>query len=300
MSKVYVAIGFEEFRLEMVIARVSPTKEMRITLRHHTLAEPVVCQQTGTLLSQTAVLTYLGNSLKAFITRGPVQVLIGIPDHLCRMRIVRTGEIGSGVTDSSETLDPSSKGVRVFSTFTYQSAGETTDGLLVAAPRVEILRYVELFSREPYELSAITPGSICRYNYLLGRTPGLADKSHILVHLSESSCTMAVWSAGLPRYHERLPREGSLVDSVERWLERVVAVSRRSGRSSEIILRGPTEIVTAAEQNLVNARGLNERTADLHDCGYSLEGEVLLGSQGCFDVTLGLLALEMRRRRTGD
>lgn len=300
MSKVYVAIGFEESRLDMAIAEVSDIKRTRIMLRSQSLKEPLVCRQTGKLRTQPSELTSLGNSLEAFITRGPVQVLIGIPDNLCRMRIVRGDENRPEAADSFKARDPRSKDERVFSTHHPQSSGDTTEGLLVTAPRLDIMRYMEPFDREPYELSVMTPASICRYNYLVGRLPELSEKSHVLVHLSESSCDIAVWSEGLPRYNERLSRDDCSWPCVAQWLDRVEAVASRTGRGSKMLLRGPAEMVTMAEQKLVNARVFNEQTVAFYDRGCSLEGDASLPSSGNFDVALGLLAYEARGSIVGD
>lgn len=300
MSKIYIAIGFEESRLEMAIAEVSDTKQTRIMLRSESLAEPLVCRRTGKVRSQPSVLTSLASSLETFIPRGSVQVLVGMPDNLCRMRIVRGDKSRPEAADGSEGRDPRSKDERVFSTRHLQSSGDTAEGLLVTALRLDIMRYVELFDREPYALSVITPASICRYNYLVSRVPELRERSHILIHLSESSCDIAVWSEGLPRYNERLTRDNCSQPDVVQWLGRVEAVASRTCLGSTTLLRGPAEMVTMAEQKLVNARVFNEQTVVLNDRGCLLEGEGPLVSSGNFDVALGLLALEARRRIVGD
>jgi len=300
MSEVYVAIGLEESRLEIAIAEVSDIKQTRIMLRSQSLAESVICRQTGTLLSPTPVLTAIVNSLEAFIARGLVQVLMGIPDNLCRMCIARGDESKSGGVNVSETQDSRSEDDRVYSTFQYQASGSAGNELVVTAAREQLLQYAEIFHREPYMLSVITPAAICRYNYLVGQIPGLSNGRYILVHLSDSACDIAVWSEGLPRYHERLPWEGSTAQSNIRWLERVVGVASRSGAVSEILLRGPSEIVAAVERKLVNARRWQEQTAERECEEYSLEGEIHLRSGGCFDISLGLLATEIRRRGVND
>jgi hypothetical protein len=290
MSKLYVALGCQESRVEIAMLRQDDRSRRTISLRSIQLRQGVICADSGRLIDQQELARCIHKETASIVATHPVDVAIAIPDALCRTRTVRNTSGHSHGRRISSVEEQSFDGESVIDIYPTSSTRHSGEVFMVACPTVDIMQYVSAVDHRGWILSSITPLMVARYNCLLSRGYRPASTCLLLVHTSPDRCDIALWSNELLVYRERVTR-ACTQDAWESECEgRVQAVAQRVEGSYVLVIRGPLAMARLLDSKLSERCVSLERKSTEHPLADSVEGELESRELGYFDASLGLLA----------
>jgi hypothetical protein len=299
LPKVYVALGFSESRLEIALLRQTKPGKRYLTLRSAPLPQGVVCPESGELTRPADIQTHIGNLTCAIQEMDSVELLLGIPDNLCRTRTVSvtTNSISTQLASALERT--SYERGRVVDIFPGKSQiNQNQEALMVSCSLNDIKRYISALVQDTWIVGIVTPLMVCRYNYLINRSPTSLRERLLIVHACQNACDIALWSANTLLYREHVTASHECDAWESTCLRRVLEVSARIAGGYMGMIRGPRRLVSmiesglSAQKILFDCEAIDSRLAD------SVDGEVESLDIGGFDTALGLLAQVARERGT--
>jgi hypothetical protein len=295
MHKVYVALGFHASRLEIALLRQSEAGERHLALRNISLNQGVVCAESGSLVGQTELRGIIRESIGTIVAGRSVDVIIGIPDNLCRTRQVHLGRNASHERQSAVFSESCSQMESVVDMFPGRTPGSLDgEAFVVSSSRQDIMRYVSAVDNRGWILRNLTPLMVARYNYLIARSPSATKGRVLLVYVCQSACDIALWSGEVLLYREHLIRH-DIRDTWESVCDkRVQQVAARIEGEFAVVVHAPREFVMLLDERSTARQTSGEDVGVECPVVDTVEGEVESLSLGYFDATLGLLAQRMR------
>lgn len=296
-SKVYAALGFHESRLEIAILTQLECGERHLALRSVALPRGVICAESGRLMRPADLRDLIQETMGTMVPSCLVEVMIGIPDNLCRTRTVQMTANPIHERQSSVSSQVSSDSGHVFDISPKKSNAKANgEAFMVSCSTEDVMRYVSAAARKGWIVTNLTPLVVARFNYLAERSPGAAGKRLLLVHACESACDIALWSDELLLYREHLIQGDTSVMWESACDKRTQQIAARIEGSYAVVIRAPRELT-----RLINARSPVWRALaiDVDDeCSLArtIEGEFESRTAGYFDAVLGLLTQSTRRQ----
>lgn len=295
VPKVYVALGFHECRLEIALLRLMECGKRHITLRSAPVPYGVVCAESGALTRPADIQTRIGQLALAIKGMGSVELLIGIPDNLCRARTLGVTKDLTAARHSSELNATPYEDARIVDIFPKRPpVNPNQESFVVSCAHSDIERYISAVIRNNWVVGLVTPLMVARYNYLMKHLSESSRERVLIVHGCETACDIALWYRDALLYRERLTRDNECTAWESACLRRVEEVAARITGEYVVMLRAQREVVSMITSGLSARKILLDRDAIEPRLADSVDGEVESLNFGCFDVTLGLLAAVAR------
>jgi hypothetical protein len=290
LLKAYAALGVHESRLEIALLCQFEGGRRSLALRSVSLPQGVICAESGKLTRPTELRGHIQEALETMVTARSIDLMIGIPDNLCRNRTVRmkaeatpawqSAACGKLSCESGQVVDISPKSPNI---------GSSQEAFMVSCATEDVMRYVSAVARKGSIVTNLTPLMVARFNYLADCSLSAGNNRLLVVHACENACDIALWSEELLLYREHITRHDTVGSWVSTCDKRAQQVASRIGGVYSVVVRAPRELASLIDENSQIGRTSAVVVDDTCRLAHTIEGDRESLSSGYFDAALGLL-----------